>query len=89
MIFQSFNFLLLFLPLVLTAYYVSKNNGFRNIILIIASFIFYAWGNWWWALILISSAVVDFTLAQKINLLNQKLLISNKKQEIDILAINR
>jgi len=89
MIFQSFNFLLLFLPLALTAYYVSKNNGFRNIILIITSFIFYAWGNWWWALILIASAVVDFTLAQKINLLNQKLLISDNKQEIDILAINR
>ena len=89
MIFQSFNFLLLFLPLALTAYYVSKNNGFRNIILIIISFIFYAWGNWWWALILISSAVVDFTLAQKINLLNQRLLISDNKQEIDILAINR
>ena len=89
MIFQSFNFLLLFLPLALTAYYVSKNNGFRNIILIITSFIFYAWGNWWWALILISSAVVDFTLAQKINLLNQKLLISDNKQEGDVLAINR
>ena len=80
---------MLFLPLALTAYYVSKNNGFRNIILIITSFIFYAWGNWWWALILISSAVVDFTLAQKINSLNQKLLISDNKQEGDVLAINR
>jgi len=73
MIFQSFNFLLIFLPVVVAIYYLTPNNNWRNIVLIISSFIFYAWGNALWAILLISSSVVDFTLAQKINFLNLKL----------------
>lgn len=72
MIFQSFNFLLIFLPCTAFLYYLTPNNNWRNIILIIASFIFYAWGHFLWAILLISSATIDFTLAQKIHDLNLK-----------------
>ncbi len=65
--FQSLDFLLIFLPIVVAVYYVSKNNSFRNVILIISSLIFYSWGNLWWSLILILSASVDYFLAQKIS----------------------
>jgi alginate O-acetyltransferase complex protein AlgI len=73
MIFQSFNFLLLFLPLVTFFYYITPSNNWRNIILIIASFVFYAWGHLLWAALLIFSTVIDFTLAQKIYQLNLEL----------------
>lgn len=70
--FQSFNFLLIFLPAIVALYYGLKSNNLRNVVLIIASFIFYAWGNALWALILMASSIVDFTLAQKIYALNLK-----------------
>ena len=70
--FQSFNFLLIFLPTIVALYYGLKSNNLRNVVLIIASFVFYAWGNALWALILMSSSIVDFTLAQKIYALNLK-----------------
>ena len=70
--FQSFNFLLIFLPTIVALYYGLKSNNLRNAVLIIASFVFYAWGNALWALILMASSIVDFTLAQKIYALNLK-----------------
>lgn len=45
MVFSSLLFLGLFLPLTLAFYYVRKNNTWRNIILLVASLIFYAWGE--------------------------------------------
>jgi alginate O-acetyltransferase complex protein AlgI len=73
MIFQSFNFLLIFLPITVLTYYLSPNNHLRNSVLIIASFLFYAWGNILWAMLLIGASIVDFIIAQKIHNLNLKL----------------
>ena len=44
MIFSSIFFLYLFLPVTLVAYYLAGTK-FRNFILLIASLIFYAWGE--------------------------------------------
>lgn len=73
MIFQSFNFLLFFLPAVVALYYLAPRNNWRNFVLVIASFIFYAWGNLLWAFLLIFTSIIDFTLAQKIHRLNLEL----------------
>jgi alginate O-acetyltransferase complex protein AlgI len=73
MIFQSFNFLLIFLPLTLAFYYLAGSVNLRKIILIVCSFIFYAWGNPFWGMLLISAAIVDFSIAQKIHDLNLQL----------------
>ncbi len=45
MVFSSLLFLGLLLPLTLGLYYIRKNNTWRNIILLISSLIFYAWGE--------------------------------------------
>lgn len=45
MLFSSLTFLFMFLPLVLILYYVIKNRKYRNLILLIFSLIFYAWGE--------------------------------------------
>jgi D-alanyl-lipoteichoic acid acyltransferase DltB (MBOAT superfamily) len=77
MIFNSLNYVLIFLPIVVSFYYLIKNNNYRNIFLIIASFYFYAWGNPLWALILMLSASIDFLLAQKIEKINIRLETGN------------
>ena len=45
MVFSSTVFLFLFLPVVLTAYFICKNRTYRNVVLLLASLGFYAWGE--------------------------------------------
>ena len=45
MLFSSLTFLFGFLPILLTLYFILKNRKFKNIVLLIFSLIFYAWGE--------------------------------------------
>ncbi|MBQ4629484.1 MAG: MBOAT family protein [Clostridia bacterium] len=63
MVFSSLIFLGMFLPITLGLYYISKNNTYRNIILLIASLIFYAWGEPMLILVMLSSAFVGYLSA--------------------------
>lgn len=60
MVFSSLLFLFLFLPSVILIYYVSPKK-FRNLILFIASLVFYAWGEPVYIVIMIFSSLVDYT----------------------------
>ena len=60
MVFSSLIFLCVFLPLVLLAYNVSTNVTYKNIILVIASLVFYAWGEPVWVILLIISGTTDY-----------------------------
>lgn len=60
MVFSSLLFLGLFLPLTLALYYINKNITWRNIILLIASLIFYAWGEPVLVLNMLFSAFVGY-----------------------------
>jgi alginate O-acetyltransferase complex protein AlgI len=60
MVFASLAFLYIFLPLNLILYYISKNRLYRNIILTLFSFVFYAWGEPVWIILLIFSATLDY-----------------------------
>lgn len=60
MVFSSFVFLLVFLPLVLLLYYICPGR-LRNLVLLIASLIFYAWGEPVYVLIMLFSTVFDYT----------------------------
>ncbi len=64
MVFSSAIFLLLFLPLVLAAYYnpFCKKREFRNILLFLASLAFYAWGEPFFVLVLLLSVLVNYVL---------------------------
>ena len=61
MIFADLVFLYLFLPINLIIYYQSSNRQYRNIILILFSLFFYAWGEPVWVCLLIFSAFVDYS----------------------------
>ena len=62
MLFNSFEFLL-FLPIVFILYwFVFKNLQKQNILILIASYIFYSWWDWRFLLLILLSTLVDFTL---------------------------
>src|SRR5205085_7471505 len=60
MVFASLLFLFIFLPLNLILYYSSKNNKWRNWVLIAFSLMFYGWGEPIWISLLILSSMFDW-----------------------------
>ncbi len=59
MIFSSLTFLFIFLPMTLLLYFIFPRK-IKNIILLIASLIFYAWGEPIYILLMIFSSIVDY-----------------------------
>ncbi len=60
MVFADLIFLYLFLPVNLVLYYISKNRTYRNMVLVLFSLFFYAWGEPIWIVLLLFSATVDY-----------------------------
>lgn len=60
MVFASLTFLYIFLPANLLLYYLFPHKEYRNALLILFSFIFYAWGEPIWISLLFISATVDY-----------------------------
>ena len=62
MVFSSLIFLYLFLPLCLAAYFLIKPIPAKNVVLLIFSILFYAWGEPFYVLLLIGSAMLNYLL---------------------------
>lgn len=60
MVFSSLLFVCIFLPATLLLYNLSRNITYKNVILVIASLIFYAWGEPVWVVALLFSAMLDY-----------------------------
>ena len=60
MVFSSLPFLYLFLPVVLILYFVVQDMKIRNLILLLASLFFYAWGEPKWIILMIISTFVEY-----------------------------
>ena len=60
MIFSSFEFLFLFLPIVLLLVAMWKNTTYQNTILFISSILFYAWGGVSYTIIILSSIIINY-----------------------------
>lgn len=60
MVFSSLFFLCVFLPVCLGLYYLIKNRAYRNWVLIIASLLFYAWGEPVWISVLLFSTFLNY-----------------------------
>lgn len=60
MVFSSLLFLFLFLPLNLILYYSFKERNIKNIILVVFSLLFYAWGEPIWISLLLISSFIDY-----------------------------
>lgn len=60
MVFSSASFLFLFLPVVFILHLVIPNIKIRNILLIVASLLFYAWGEGLYVLLMIASVFINW-----------------------------
>ena len=65
MVFSSLLFLFRFLPAVLLLYYIAPRR-FRNVILLIFSLFFYAWGEPKYVLLMLCSITVDFFIGKRV-----------------------
>lgn len=75
MIFSSLPFLFFFLPLFFALYYLMPKRTMRNLVLLIASLIFYAWGEPVYIFLMLFSIICDYTLGFYIS----KNIAANKK----------
>ena len=66
MVFASLVFLLFFFPLSLLFNWLHGNINYKNIVLVLFSLIFYAWGEPVWVFLLLFTTLVDFTMARLI-----------------------
>jgi len=73
MLFSSNTFLLLFLPAFLFIYYAGRNRTYRNIILLIFSLIFYAWGEPENIFLLITSIIINHFVGRIIEKTNNEI----------------
>ena len=59
-VFSGFMFLCVFLPIVLVLYNLSKNIAYKNVILVISSLFFYAWGEPVYVLLFMASILINY-----------------------------
>lgn len=71
MVFSSSTFLILFMPVTVILYYllgsVTKNINVKNVILLIASLVFYAWGEPVYIILMIISILFNFVIGKDID----------------------
>ena len=60
MTFSSLIFIFVFLPLFILSYFVFKNRMYRNLIILLFSLAFYAWGEPIYILLMIFSIIVTY-----------------------------
>lgn len=67
MYFNSFVYVFAFLPLVFAAYLLLRRTRFANLMLAIASFVFYAWLAVWYLVPMLISAVIDYFVGLRLH----------------------
>ena len=60
MVFSHLLFIYLFLPLLLLAYYIIKNDAYRRVVLVAFSLLFYAWGEPICVFLMIGLVLADY-----------------------------
>lgn len=82
MVFSSFVFLLAFLPIVLLLYYLCPAR-LRNLVLLVFSLVFYAWGEPVYVLIMLFSIVFDYANGRLIEHFKKQKLSGESKSRTD------
>jgi len=92
MLFNSFDYLL-FLPIVFIIYWLlHKKHAWQNILLLVASYVFYAWWDWRFLSLIIYSSLVDYLIGKKIHKENspqskKRLLLLSLFSNLGLLAV--
>ena len=64
MVFSSITFLFIFLPITLLLYYVGKSTTYKNVVLLIASLLFYAWGEPIYVVLMMISILLNYYIGK-------------------------
>jgi len=76
MVFSSLTFIFIYLPIVIGVYFLMPNRTMRNLVLLLSSLVFYAWGEPVYIVLILISTINDYTFARIVqkykNLNNQK-----------------
>ncbi len=80
MVFTSLTFVLVFLPIMLLVYFTVPGRKWKNLALLLASLLFYAWGEPVYICLVLLSACINFTLARLIDRAKE----NNKKSQAKI-----
>lgn len=72
MLFNSLDFAI-FLPVVFVLYWfvTNKNLRFQNVLIVIASYVFYGWWDWRFLSLIVFSTVVDYIIGEQLDLTDQ------------------
>jgi len=62
MVFSSLTFICIFLPAVFVLYYILRGDGVRNVLLVVASLVFYAFGEPVYIILMLASITVNYFL---------------------------
>ena len=79
MLFSSLTFLFIFLPITMIAYFILPFRWYKNTVLLIASLIFYAWGEPFYVLVMIVMILINYLFA---------LLIANSEKKGIVLFLS-
>lgn len=66
MLFQTFTFVFMFLPVTLLLYWASPNRTYKLSVLTVASYFFYGYWDWRFCGLLLLTSVVDFVIGERI-----------------------
>jgi D-alanyl-lipoteichoic acid acyltransferase DltB (MBOAT superfamily) len=75
-LFNSFVFLFVFLPIVVVAYFAIPQHRARLVLIVIASYVFYAYAKWWFALLMAASTLVGFLGGRALERNRSKLVLA-------------
>ena len=70
MLFSSCTFLFIFLPIILILYYIAQDK-YKNLLLLIASLLFYSWGEPKFVVLMLISIIFNYFFAILINKFNE------------------
>jgi alginate O-acetyltransferase complex protein AlgI len=92
MLFPSLAFLFIFLPIFLILYFINSSSTYRNILLLIASLFFYAWGEPVFVFMLILMILYNWAAARRIDRRNSRVegsagLLTGLSIVIDLLPL--
>jgi alginate O-acetyltransferase complex protein AlgI len=60
-LFNSYSFLFLFLPIVLAGFFALRRQTPRLVFLVAASYVFYAYAEWWFPALMLGSTAISYT----------------------------
>lgn len=78
MVFSSLLFAFLFLPLILSLYFIAKT-GYRNYILMFASLVFYAYGEPKFVVVMIGSILLNYMMGLFVNMFKRSQRINGAR----------